>query len=192
VAAGATTLVLTVDLTFNPNFAGGKNIYLDAIERSVTSGWTTMGTWTVTGDAPSANSVSPASGTGLSSSFTFNVSDSISASNISSMAILITSGTPTNTANACYLVYSPGASTISLYNDAGTTTSSKPIGSSATLSNSQCAVGYADGYPSGNSVVFNINLVFATGFDGAKSVYLDAIEFASSSGWATVGTWTVQ
>ena len=188
---GATTLVLTVDLTFNPSFAGGKSIYLDAIERSVTSGWTTMGTWTVTGDAPSATSVSPASGTGLSPSFTFTASDSLSASNITSMAMLITSGTPANLAGACYLVYAPGAATISLYDDTGTTASSKPVGSSATLSNSQCAVGYTVGYPSGNSVVFEINLVFTAAFSGAKSVYLDAIESASSSGWTSLGAWTV-
>ncbi len=69
VAVGATTLLMTVDLTFKPSYAGAKSIYLDAIERGVTSGWTTMGSWTVTGDAPSANSVSPASGVGLSSVF---------------------------------------------------------------------------------------------------------------------------
>ena len=190
VVVGANTLVMTVDLTFNPGYAGGKNIYLNAIERTVTSGWAAVGTWTVTGDTPSANSVNPATGAGLSSSFTFTVSDSLSASNISSMGMLITSGVPTNTASACYLVYSPANATISLYNDAGTVASSKPIGSSATLSNSQCAVGYTVGYPSGNSVLFTVDVVFTAAFNGAKSVYLDAIESASSSGWATVGTWT--
>ena len=80
--------------------------------------------------------------------------------------------------------------TISLYNNAGTSSSSKPIGSSATLSNSQCAVGYTVGYPSGNSVVFQINVQFANGYTSPQSVYLNALEPSASSGWVSVGTWT--
>ncbi len=53
----------------------------------------------------------------MSSIFTFTVSDSIAASNISGVAMLITAGASSNTANACYLVYNPASSTISLYND---------------------------------------------------------------------------
>ena len=83
VTIGTTTVVVTVDLTFNANYFGAKNVYLDAIEPGFTSGWTTVGTWTVTGGAPVANSVSPASGSGSSPSFTFTVSDSTSSSNIS-------------------------------------------------------------------------------------------------------------
>jgi hypothetical protein len=118
------------------------------------------------------------------------VSDSTSSSNISGMSMLITSGAPTNLANACYLTYNVAAGTISLYNNAGTSSSSKPIGSAATLSNSQCAVGYTVGYPSGNSVVFQINLSFASTFNAPQSVYLNALEPSASSGWVSVGSWT--
>lgn len=190
VTIGTTTVVVTVDLTFNANYFGAKNIYLDAIEPGFTSGWTTVGSWTVTGGAPEANSVSPASGSGSAPSFTFTVSDSASSANISGMSMLITSGAPTNLANACYLTYTVANGTISLYNNAGTSSSSKPIGSSATLSNSQCAVGYTVGYPSGNSVVFEINLQFSSGYTSPENVYLDALEPSASSGWVSVGTWT--
>ena len=104
--------------------------------------------------------------------------------------MLITAGSPSNTANACYLVYNVVNATIGLYNNAGIAFNSKPIGSSATLSNSQCAVGYTLAFQSGNSVVLDVNLAFTAGFTGAQSVYLDAIEPGSSSGWVSVGSWT--
>ena len=43
---------------------------------------------------------------------------------------------------------------------------------------------------SGNSVSFTINVVFS-GFSGAKSVYLQANEPNTNSGWVQRGTWTV-
>ena len=104
--------------------------------------------------------------------------------------MLITTGAPSVVTNDCYLVYDRNAGTIGLYNNAATTLSTKPIGSSATLSNSQCAVGYTVMTTSGNSVSFTINVVFS-GFSGAKSVYLQANEPNTNSGWVQRGTWTV-
>jgi hypothetical protein len=61
-----------------------------------------------------------------------------------------------------------------------------------TLQNSQCAVGYTFTSISGNSLTFSIQLVFnTTNFAGAKSIYLDANEPNSSSGFVYVGNWTV-
>jgi hypothetical protein len=190
VVIGATSVVLTLDLTFNAAYFGAKNIYLEAVEPGINSGWVTVGSWTVTGGAPEANSVSPASGTGTAPAFTFTVSDSTSALNITGMSILITPGSPTGTANACYLVYNVAAATIGLYNNPGTTLSTKAIGSSSTLSNSQCAVGYTLASTSGNSVVLEVNLTFTGTFTAAQTVYLDALEPAASSGWVAVGAWT--
>jgi len=46
---------------------------------------------------------------------------------------------------------------------------------------------------SGASVQFTVQLLFFTpAFDGAKTVYLEANEPTSSSGWVSVGDWTVQ
>jgi hypothetical protein len=144
VVIGTTSLVVTVDLTFNASWFGPKNMYLLAGEIGVNSGWVTVGTWTVTGGAPTANSVSPASGSGNSPNFTFTVSDSSTQSNIVGMSMLITAGAPTAQANACYLSYNRTNSTIGLYDDGGTTVTTKGIGSSTTLQNTQCAVGYGD------------------------------------------------
>ena len=169
---------------------GAKNSYLLASETIVNTGFVTVGGWTVTGGAPTADSVSPASGTGTSPNFTFTVSDSTSQLNITGMSMLITSGAPTNLANACYLVYNRVTATIGLYDNTGTILSTKPIGSSANLFNTQCAVGFTVMVNSGNSVSFTINTVFLN-FSGAKSVYLQANEPDTNSGWVQRGAWTV-
>jgi len=45
---------------------------------------------------------------------------------------------------------------------------------------------------SGNAVSFTINLVFKSAqFQGAKTVYLQALEPNTSTGWVARGTWTV-
>ncbi len=192
VAAGTTSLVITVDLAFNATFFGAKNAYLYAAESSSNSGWVTVGGWTVTGGSPTADSVIPDSGSGLSPNFTFTASDSATQSNIIGMNMLLTTGSPANLANACYLFYDRVSATIGLYADDGVTLSTKGIGSSATLQNSQCAVGYTVMITSGNSVLFTINVVLKSpAFSGPKTVYLQALEPNATSGWVSRGTWTV-
>jgi hypothetical protein len=192
VVAGGTSLVVTLDLAFNAAYFGPKNIYLYAAESLTNSGWFTVGGWNVTGGAPTADSVNPASGSGSSPNFTFTASDSASSSNIVGMKLLVTAGSPANLANACYLFYDRVSSTIGLYANDGVTLSTKGIGSSAALQNSQCAVGYTVMITSGNSVSFTINLVFKSpAFSGAKTVYLQGLEPNASSGWVARGTWTV-
>jgi hypothetical protein len=192
VVAGATTLVITVDLAFNATFFGAKNAYLYASEGTANSGWVNVGSWTVTGGAPTADSVNPSSGSDLSPNFLFTVSDSATQTNIVGMSMLFTTGSPANVANACYLFYNRTTSTIGLYGDDGVTLSTKGIGSSANLQNSQCAVGYTVMITSLNSVTFTINVVFRSpAFNGLKTVYLQALEPNSSSGWVARGTWTV-
>jgi len=191
VVAGTTSLVVTVDIFFNANFFGAKNVYLYGAESLANSGWVTVGGWTVTGGSPTADSVSPASGSGSSPNFTFTVSDSSSQQNISGMTMLITAGAPTNLANACYLFYNRVNSTIGLYADDGMTLSTKGIGAATNLQNSQCAVGFTVMTTSGNSVSFTGNVVLKSPvFSGVKTVYLQALEPNTASGWVARGTWT--
>jgi hypothetical protein len=191
VVYGTTTVVVTVDLVFSAAFAGGKTLYLYGAEAGANTGWVPVGSWTVTGGAPTADSVSPASGSGFTPSFTFTVSDSTSQANISAIEMLFTAGSPANIANACYLVYNRAASTIGLYDDAATSLATKAIGSSATLQNSQCAVGYTVMNTAGTSVMFTVNMLFKPAFSGTKSVYLTALTPGASSGWVLRGTWAV-
>jgi beta-propeller repeat-containing protein len=192
VTDGTTSLVITVDVTFNATYFGAKNTYLYAAETFSNSGYVMVGGWNVTGGAPTADSVNPASGSGLSPNFVFTVSDSVLDLNIIGMNLLVTSGSPANLANACYLLYNRTTSTIGLYSDNGVTLSTKGIGSATTLQNSQCAVGFTVVNVSGNSVSLTVNLVFQSPvFRGNKAVYLQALEPNASSGWVFRGTWTV-
>jgi hypothetical protein len=191
VIVAITSVVVTMDLTFSPGFFGSKNVYLAAVEPGINSGFATVGAWTVTGGVPSANSVSPSSGTGLSKNFTFTVSDSSSASNITAVDIAFTSSAPTSALNSCSLVYNLKNATIGLYANDGVTLNTKAIGSSATLQNSRCAVGSAVATLSGNSLVVSINLAFSATFNSTKTIYLAAQELNASSGWVVAGTWIV-
>ena len=186
IVTGATQVVITLDLTFNSTFFGPKNIYLYAGEALTNSGWAAVGTWTVTGGASSAISVSPNSGSGTSPTFLFTVSDSSSQTNISGMTMLITSGAPIDTANACYLVYTRtiNTATIGLWDNTGNTTlSTKAIGSASNLFNSQCAVGFTAANVVSGTIQLSIQLVFfKPAFAGPQSIYLEANEPSSSSG----------
>jgi len=186
--------VLTVDIAFNASFGGTKNVYVYGAELNANTGWVQRGTWNVTGGAPTADSVTPSSGAGSNLiNFTFSASDTSTAANIANIGMLFTTGSPANIANACYLVYNALANTIGLYDNTGTVLGSKPLGSSANLTNSQCAVGGASLIISGKSVLFTVQILFLTpGFNGAKTVYEQANELSASSGWVSRGTWTVQ
>ena len=194
VVFGTTSVVLTLDLTFSSAFAGTQNMYVYGAEASINTGWVNEGTWTVTGGVPSAISVGPASGAGSAlATYTFTVADSSAATNISSLAMMFTSGAPANLANSCYVVFNVATSEVGLYANNGATLNTKSEGSSANLENSQCAVGFTGMTISGTSVEFTVQLVFFTpAFDGAKTVYLEANEPASTSGWVSVGSWTVE
>jgi hypothetical protein len=192
VFTGPSQVIFTVDLAFNSSFFGPKFVYVYAGETGFNTGNVLLGSWNVTGGTPTADSVSPSSGAGNSPNYTFTVSDSVSNFNISGMLMLITTGSPNNVANSCYLVYNRTNSTIGLYADDGATLSTKPIGSSNTLQNSQCAVGYTVALFPWNSVAFTINVVYKPAFNGAKTVYLQANEPGITSGFVSRGTWTVQ
>jgi hypothetical protein len=104
-----------------------------------------------------------------------------------------TTGTSATTANGCYVVMDRTTNTVNLYNDAGTSFTGKPFGSSSSLHNSQCAIGYASIGLAGNSVQFLVQILFTTGpFSGPKNVYFEASEPSTTTGWVSIGTWTTQ
>jgi hypothetical protein len=195
VAIGPTSVVVTVDLQFDAAFAGAKNIYLYAAEATTNSGWVQVGTWTVTSGSPIANSVAPSSGAGHFPEFVFTATDSADEANIGNAGMLFTVGSPANIANACYAVINRTTNTVGLYDNTGTVLSTKAIGASGPLENSQCAIGYSSvtSSASGTSVLFTLQIEFVTGpFSGAKSVYFEVNEPTSTTGWVSVGTWTAQ
>jgi len=192
VFTGPTQVVFTLDLAFYSSFFGTKNVYVYASESGANTGYVPLGTWTVTGGAPTADSVSPSSGAGNFPTFTFTVSDSVTSANITGMSMLYTVGSPANTNSACYIVYNRNNATVGLYDDTATVLSTKTIGSSDNLQNSQCAVGYSVANVSGNSVIFSVGVKFKPPFAGPKTVYLQANEPSTNSGFVARGSWTAQ
>jgi hypothetical protein len=194
VIVSGTQVLITLELTFNSTFFGPKNIYMIAAEGVISSGWTTVGTWTATGGSPSVISSSPNAGAGTLQTFVFTVSDSSSQVNVTGLSMLFTTGAPTNIANACYLVYDRRTSLIGLWDNTGNTTlATKGLGSSTTMQNSQCAVGFTSGAISGTAFQFSIQIQFTKpAFAGLKSIYLQTNEPNINSGFVYQGTFTVQ
>jgi hypothetical protein len=195
VVFGTTSIALTLDLTFSSSFSGAKNVYIYGAEANSNTGWVQRGTWTVTGGVPAAVSVSPSSGAGSSLiNFTFTVSDSSAATNLSLLSMLFTTGAPVNNAaNECSVLFNIPTNSVGLLADNGTTVNTKYLGSAANLDNSQCAVGYTGFTVSGTVAQFTVQLLFfPANFGGPKTVYLEANEPSSTTGWVSVGTWTVQ
>ena len=143
-------------------------------------------------EAPKMISVTPASSTGASKTFTFVASTAPGGAPVGSVAMLINSSLVGS--NACYLVYNQGANTIALASDTGTTFPSALVGSSTVLSNSQCSVPAAQvtASVSGQFLTISATVNFNGPFDGQKTIYMLGIDTAGVTGiWQTMGTFLV-
>ena len=189
------TMTVTVNITFQGAFDGPTNIYMYASDYAygVNTGWVQRGTFTAAAPGtPVVNSVVPASGSGTAQSFGFTVSDPGGASLIWNVSVLFAS--TLNEVNACYLVWDGTAQTISLgYQNPASGETPGTLGSSGTISNSQCSLSLANSTIaySGNNLTLTLNLSFSPSFDGAKNIYVYKGAPGYNSGWVTAGTWTV-
>src|SRR5262249_55149788 len=127
--------------------------------------------------------------------FTIAASDPVGFSNVQGFNILINSRF--SGANACWLYFQPSSATqgtLYLANDNASSWTPVSIGSSATLSNSQCsfAANSVTVSSSQNTVNLRLPLAFMSGFSGAKNIYLRMMsKSGSDTGYQTGGTWTV-
>src|SRR5271165_196445 len=187
-------LTLNLAITFTPAFAGAKKIYSEAQNVSVLGAWSQMGTWTVTGapSPPAAVSVAPSSGSGWSQTFVATFSDGAGASDILATRVLINSSF--SGTNGCFLYfYRGGANMLYLLSDAGALQPGITIGTSGTLSNSQCTInaGASSAMSSGNTLTLTLAVTFTAAFAGAKNVLMEAQSATVLGSWAQTGTWTV-
>jgi hypothetical protein len=140
----------------------------------------------------SAISVTPNSGSGLTQTFSFLVSDYTGASNLTQ--VWMDFATSLGVDPGCFPRYDAGPNGLYLLNDAHTIWLGPIVpGSSSTLTNSQCALNAAGSVVSkaGNNMTVSISLTFQPAFAGAKNVYLYGNNATVNSGWQTVGSWTV-
>lgn len=189
VVYGATTITITLNIAFSSSFAGSKNSFLYASEPGYNSGWQLVGNWTVPGAPPVVTSLSPNSGSGLNQTFSVAINSAGSTSDLTSAQIVVA---PASGLGAlCQTVFDRATNTIGLYSDTGVL-STKPLGSSAALQNSQCAIGYSVVNYSGRTATVSVQIVFKSpAFSGSKIVVVSSANPWGSTAFATMGTWTV-
>jgi M6 family metalloprotease-like protein len=138
-------------------------------------------------------SVTPSSGTGSSQTFAFVFGDPASWTNLTWGEVLINPGQVTS--NACYIHWDAASNSLSLRDDADSSwLGPVPIGTSATLGNSQCVLspGSASLKGAGASATLSLTVNFTNRYAGsAKNVYMQAQSVAAAAGWQQAGTWTV-
>jgi len=185
-------LSVSIPVNFGAAFVGAKNLYALAYDAtSSSSGWLSVGTWTVTNSGQSQISVVPVSGSGFSQTFTVNSAISTADGSNSSFVYFLVNPTLSAT-NTCLLLYSSAAKTFQLRNDANTNWLGPiTLGTATSIANHQCAVSAATATVTGN-LTLTIPLSFAPSFAGAKNIYAFAFDNAFASvGWLITGTWTV-
>jgi glucose/arabinose dehydrogenase len=198
VSSSGTLLTVNLAMTFKPAFAGTKNIYMYVANASgMNSGLQTRGTWTATGGATvvTADSVTPASGSGTSQLFAARYSDTAGATDIATAVVLFNGTSSTSAANGCVMYLNRPGNTLSLLNDAATTWTTAAIGSAGTLQNSQCTITLGASTTvttAGNVLTLNLAMTFKPAFTGPKNVLLyGASAGGMDSGLQQRGTWTV-
>ncbi len=181
---------LSITLTFGGSFAGSKNIYVYADDTaSQNTGWQSGGAYTVPGTSISADSVTPASGSGSSQTFTAIYSDPGGASAFKRRLFIINAAL--NGSSSCFV--QTDSTGIYLVADNGSTLLG-PVSNGNSQTNSQCTLNGSGSAVnnSGNMSSVTLPIVFKAPFAGAKNIYMYAEDSSSNTGWQTKGTWTSQ
>jgi uncharacterized repeat protein (TIGR01451 family) len=183
-------LTLNLAVTFKPSFVGTKSIYMQAFNKfGLNSGWQTRGSWLAL--PPSAVSVTPNAGTGISQNFQVAYSDPTGFGAITQAEVIV-NRTLTFT-GSCSALYTASTQTLQINNDNGQGFGvAAKIGVAGTLQNSQCSIdlGASSASGVGNNLTLNLAVTFKPGFVGAKSIFLQAFnKYGLNSGWQTIGTW---
>ncbi len=193
------TLSLVLPVTFKAGFGGTQTLFGYAYDNSgLNSGWKTAGTWqsaVTVNPAPTADSATPNSGTGVSPAFTFKYSSQAGYGNINTVYALINSTLSAN--SACWIYYRPASNTINLINDAanGAVGADAIPGSPVTLRNSQCSVDVSrvSATGAGPTLSLTVPVTFGANVTSTQVLYGFAIDNANlNSGWQVVGNWKRQ
>jgi hypothetical protein len=204
VSGSGNLLTLTISITFYPStFAGPRVLYASAADNTGNSGWQSSGVFTVGPPSPLV-SMSPTSGSGSSSTFTFYLNDANGWQDGNIVDVLMNSGI--NGAKACYFAYVPAVQALYLVDEAGDAggpfagsvsfSGSSSYGTgSGTAGNSQCTIiGNGSSYSiSGTSLALTVSFTFKPSFAGDQIFYLAVRDntYPYTSGWLPAGSWTV-
>jgi len=174
------------------NTFGSQNITAtDTVTSSLTGTSGAIIVSSTVGTVPTG--VSPAFGSGLSSTVTFTFTDPRGWQDLDAVDVLIASALDGR--HACYLAYSRTAGVLYLVDDAGTALSpGLVLNAPGTVANSQCTVSGpgSSASGSGSTLTVTLNLSFSASFAGNQVDYLAARDLeGGNSGWQALGTWNV-
>ncbi|MBI2685163.1 MAG: hypothetical protein HYX27_02525, partial [Acidobacteria bacterium] len=190
VTSSGNTLTIKLPITFKSPFAGNRNLYASTTDNNGLSiGWSQVGAWAVQ-SAPSIDSVTPASGSSGSQTFTLSVSDANGNGDIASVSLLV--HTAITSFGGCYLSYIRSANTVYLLRDSDQAWLPLPVGSTATIENASCILSGA-GLTitvSGNTLTLSLPLSLKPTFTGTKNLYLLVADTTNlTAGWLAAGSW---
>ena len=140
-----------------------------------------------------ADSVTPLSGSGSSQTFALQYSDTFGSADLTQAWVWINANS-TTAANSCMAYYDKASNGIYLLTDGGHFwTARSTLGATGTLSNSQCSINLTSSsvVNSGTHLTLNLAITFTGAYAGAKNVYMYGTNGTVSSGWQTLGTWSV-
>jgi hypothetical protein len=195
VVTDSTFLVVNFRVGFKSGFSGIKTVYAMVTDNM---GWSTpwlpTGTWNAVPSAlqpPTADSVTPSSGSGSAQLFTAAFSDPNGHTDLAWVRLLITTG---GEPNACYVLYDRQRNLLFLADESATTLyGALTPGVAGTLQNQQCLLYGAASAVSGQGSTLNLSLsiAFKSSFAGLHYIFGVAED---TTGWSTgfryKGSWT--
>ncbi|MEK7995031.1 MAG: malectin domain-containing carbohydrate-binding protein, partial [Planctomycetota bacterium] len=174
------------------SFVAGQSIHLQpGFQATAGTAGTTFHAWVET--VPTADSVSPSSGSGLSQAFTWKASSPSGYTNLLEMQALF--NTSVSGLKACYILYNRASNLLYLADNSGSNWSSGLVpGGSGTAGNSQCSIAASGSSVSAaaNQLTLTVSVTFQPSFSGTKNDYLLARNNEGlTSEWQQMGSWTV-
>lgn len=195
-ARSGNNVTLTISLRFLDPFRGNRNIY-GQVEDSIgqLDGYRSLGTWNLPlNQTPRAVSITPASGTGVSQTFTISAADDDGNADINFVRFIANSAAAV--ANGCVVIYTSSTNLFTLMRDDGVTPQGTVSPASATVvSNSQCTLTGTQSTVarSGINLTLALQLTFSGAFRGTtRNSYVQVEDRGGAiDGYRQLGTWTI-
>lgn len=193
-AASGNQITIALTIGFKPAFTGARTAWTSVTDAiGLTTGWVLSGAWTVVGSsAPAVQSVTPASGSSSSQTFTVVTSDADGAADIQTILFLVNSAITAS--NGCYISVSPSQGVARLFRDSDQTWLSISPGAGTTVENTNCSLsGTALSISvSGTTATIALPVTFKAPFQGQKQLYASVSDAVNqTSGWIQAGSWNL-
>jgi len=182
---------MNVLITFKSGFASNNDVLAFVLDNNgLKSGWKGIGTWTVSflNQPPTVTSVSPASGTGLSTTFTAIYNDPNGVGNISSATLAI--GPKLTSGPLCYVYYV--TNWFYLVDPGNGYVGPLKAGTTGSLTTTECTLTAPSVSNSGGQLTLTLPITFKSSFTGLMYTWMFVQDVNGlNSGWKYESYWTV-